>query len=224
MAAQKKNILFVDATPDNKVPRKIIECIAESYGYDLEPKPYTNKLSFINDIQNSPRNIDILYIAAHGNIEGILLENHEKKNREFIDWRELSDIICAAGGLTKNSTVFLACCDSGFKRAALILMTRCPTINVVAGLPCKLSIQREGLVFHTFVDQLNRSKDAYSIAEAVKASTDHNLNIFIRQEMDAELAIFHEKCPNIYMTVPEFEELINPSTATDSQDEVLEAA
>jgi hypothetical protein len=118
----------------------------------------------------------------------------------FLSWSELALVICEAGGLSKQSTIYLGCCDGGFKRAALTLMAACPTIHQVAGLPCKLAIRREALAFHTFVDHVHRFSDASRISKAVSTATDHQFNVYNRHEMDAEIAAFARDCPDIWMT------------------------
>jgi hypothetical protein len=157
-----------------------------------------SNLKTISNMRRDP--FDILYIAAHGDIDGIALEDRDKESSVFLSWSELALVICEAGGLSKQSTIYLGCCDGGFKRAALTLMAACPTIHQVAGLPCKLAIRREALAFHTFVDHVHRFSDASRISKAVSTATDHQFNVYNRHEMDAEIAAFARDCPDIWMT------------------------
>jgi hypothetical protein len=51
----KKNILLLDATPDNSVPLEIIECVAKSYDYDVQKSEYFDKQQFENNIKHAAR-------------------------------------------------------------------------------------------------------------------------------------------------------------------------
>ncbi|MEO0618784.1 MAG: hypothetical protein AAFZ01_05835 [Pseudomonadota bacterium] len=212
-----KNILYIDATPDNAIPKQIIECVAKSFDYDVDCYTVTSRPALEKYFESiAVRKIDILYIAAHGNTDGIALQSKNGANQGFIDWRDLATIICAAEGLQQTSTLFLACCDGGFKRAALILMARCLDINTVAGLPCKLALSNEGLAFHTFVNHLHRNSDAQRIARAVTTATDQQFNIFFRHEMDAEIAQFAYFCGDLWLT--DKERISNEQQADNLED------
>jgi len=185
-----KHILFIDVTPDNRHSSNSIEEIAKSYEYTYEYRQAHTKEGLLVDIRNYQRPFDILYIGAHGNKNGIGLQNQDGEDIGNLCWRELGQSICGSEGLQENSTVYLACCDGGFKRTALTIFGECLKVNIIAGVACDLNIRTEALVFHTFLEQIRKNNDAERTQKAVQAATDHQFNIFLRQDHDVEIGQF----------------------------------
>lgn len=187
-----KRLFYVDATPEKYTPEKVIECVAASYGYKLVPYKFQNRSEFDQIFKKQTDPIDILYISAHGKKDGIELEDKARKNSSFIDWDSLSSLICEAEGLGEETNIFLACCNGGFRRVALKFMSYCQSVDFVAGLPCELYSRREALAFHTFLDHINRGSDSSRIESAVTNAIDQQFKVYLRYEMDVEIALYHD--------------------------------
>lgn len=212
-----KTILFVDATPDYAVPGEIIECVSKAFGYRVERHTFQNR-ELLEAFITESKSFDILYIGAHGNKHGVALETADGETTDFLRWSELGLMVCSADGLQPNSSVFLGCCEGGFKRASLVMMTRCHRINSVAGLPCKLRSPAAGLVFHTYLYHKALMSDAPSTESAITAANGDLFKIFLREEMDEEIGSFTQFCYNLYLTPDEYHE---ECTKDDTMDEWL---
>ncbi|MEH6737457.1 MAG: hypothetical protein V7695_02790 [Sulfitobacter sp.] len=196
------NILYLDTTPDIEGPPIVIREIAKHYGYVVDYHRYFDRQTFESHVKNSARPFEILYFASHGDPNGVQCNNeHQDAIRDF-SWPELGELFCQAEGLNANSTILLASCDAGFRRGAIILMANCDKINAVAGLPCKMEVQNEAIIFHTFLRHLCSNSSSEQLEQAVSLASGQQFKMFKRFDMDAEIEILAHLRPDICFTKP----------------------
>ena len=191
------NILYLDTTPDITEPPKVVVEIAKHYGYTVDYHRYYNRQSFESYVRSAERPFEILYFASHGDPGGVQCNNEMGSAIADFSWPDLGALFCEAGGLNENSTILLASCDAGFKRGAIILMANGLQINAVAGLPCKMEVQNEAIIFHTFLRHLCRNSSAQQIEDAVTLSSGQQFKMFKRYDMDVEIGLFTQLYPDL---------------------------
>ena len=192
-----KNILYLDTTPDITEPPKVIKEIAEHYGYQVQYHSYFSRDSFESFIDSTSRPYEILYFASHGDPNGVQCGDQCQTGITGYTWPELGALFCRSQGLNENSTIFLASCDGGFKRGAMILMANCTKINAVAGLPCKIEVSNEAIIFHAFLRHLCKNSSSSQIEEAVTLVSGQQFKMFKRYEMDVEIGLFTNIYPDL---------------------------
>jgi len=208
------NILYLDTTPDITEPPEIIKTVAAHYGYNVDYHRYYDQESFENYVQSAKRPFEILYFASHGDPKGVQCNNEHGSAIGDFSWPELGLLFCQAEGLNENSTILLASCDAGFKRGAMTLMANCDKINAVAGLPCKMEIQNEAIIFHTFLRHLCANSSAEQLESAVSNASGQQFKMYKRYEMDVEIGLFASLYPDLCF-INELLEDENEDSTTD---------
>lgn len=196
----KKTMIYIDAIRSKERDgepnaHKLIQCIwesqSDSFGdFNFAYHKYIEMSGLKLFFENYDEDAAIIYISSHGTQKGLNLESECGCGDCTMTWRELSLIICESDSLVEETCLFLGSCLGGFKRGALQIMSDCFFINNVSGLPCELVMRREALAFHVFCSHLDRKSDARRIENAVTIAIEQQFNVFVRSEMDVEIALY----------------------------------
>jgi len=182
------NILFLKITNDYDSLVGSIKKIGGLFGYHTEVYDFNGFSNLREHLCNQrPPNekIDIIFVAAHSNID---LISNDTNGSETLTWKDFADLLCGCDGITDNTKIYLGCCDGGYKKISLTMMTRCPSINSVSGTPCVLNTHQSPLAFHTLLYGLDIKADDQQIARMVSSSIGISFNIHSRNELVGELA------------------------------------
>jgi hypothetical protein len=183
--AEPRRMLFVDfACKEHAALLEPISAISKLHGIGVERLEFVGLEQLAAHLAKVKRNYEIIYIAAHGNEDGVA----KTANRDrFVRWAELAETICQSQGVAPDTTIYLGCCRGGAKRTALILMARCPTIHWVAGVGCEFSTDQVSTAFHVFLHNKDKGNDPDGIRHSVGAAIGNKFMLHSRYELDAEI-------------------------------------
>jgi len=181
-------ILFLKITDDYDHLVPGIESIGKLFNFDTEVCSFTGFDKLKEHLCNgrpAKEQIDMVFVGAHSNMD---LISNDNLGTETLSWKEFADHLCGCDGITDKTKIYLGCCDGGFKNIALTLMSRCPKIYSVSGVPCVLNTKQSPLAFHALLYGLSINADDQHIARMVTAAIGLSFNIHSRIEMLGELA------------------------------------
>ena len=175
-----KQMLILRITSDAcDVEISQIKAAAEMNGIVVDTSEEITTTQQLIDAVDRQNPYDYIYVASHGNAEGI------SGNDYSVAWYEFADHVCVAETINDNCIFLLACCRGGFRRVAYDMFAGCPLIEYVFGPRWNLTKSDITTAFHIFIYNMEQRKlQPDQAAKRASDGTGYDFLCFDRVEIE----------------------------------------